>query len=929
MKTSILLAALLVISSFSIGQTYQKIYPQSPLLNNTGVGLVSSGFNDGTAFALLGYFSVADSLGNIIAGHSLPFSYSPSQIIRTSDGGYLICTCPSQAGLRSVQYASLTKCDSLGNTLWQKFLSDTFNINSFNVKLDNAGNIYMLMDSFYSFSTLDTIMLKKYDAGGNALWSKGVDRQTTASFTVGANGNVLLLGQVSTNHIVTYIRQLDVNGDSVWQRNYSHPSQYYPYDIVTLPSGALVSLSRYQNYTYKMFISITDASGLLLDSVAIPGYAAYSGACKLGVSTDGSITVYTTSVDSVTGLTDAVLTDISSSGLINWQRVFLGLGHETALDICPLSNGFILSGYVGTGNAVSAVFIDRLDLSGQFYGSTIIDSTFFVYSDYQELDTNNIASGFNTHGDLFSRDTIGVMPSYNFGIVQRFRVPKSGLAHAIFTGNIWIAGKDNGGNLYSSSECYGSNYQPGPFGILPNEALKWNKIWSVLRTEVLSVKDDYDAHHAITQPVPASVLAWPAKGNASATGNHGASLIVSQDMAPFVDRNGDGVYNVYDGDYPLIRGDKMLWWINNDEGSQSQNPMGVDRRYSAWEYNSLTDSNLNNTLFMSVKIKNESGQSYNSVKIGSFVDFDLGCANNDRVGSIPSKNTFYVYNGYVSGATQVGGITCDEGSVCPTGEVGYGCTLPIMSATFLNDSMTCFTYNTNGAGSAQSDPSIDLSYYNHMSGIWNDGTPMTYGGTGYGGTTPYPFAFPGNPADATQWSECNQQTGPAIAAGDRRSYAAIGPFSLAAGDTISFDMAFIFHEGPYDNCPDVSDSSAVYQHIDSIRSYYNSERFPQWYDSTKSLSPAYYTIGINDVAPAPVFSLIPNPNNGSFNIHISNLSQADYTVSVTDMLGQQVYSSAVHSTDQSIHLDNANSGVYSVTIESKSYRETRKVVITK
>jgi hypothetical protein len=379
----------------------------------------------------------------------------------------------------------------------------------------------------------------------------------------------------------------------------------------------------------------------------------------------------------------------------------------------------------------------------------------------------------------------------------------------------------------------------------------------------------------------------------------------------------------------MVRGDQMLWWINNDGGSLSTNPMGIDRRYSVYEYNSLTDSNLNNTIFLSVTIKNQSANAYDSVTFGSFVDFDLGCANNDRVGSIPAKNTFFVYNGYVPSGTQANGMTCDEGSVCPTSEVGYGCVNPMMTATFLNNTMKCFNYYTNGAATAMTDPYTDAQYYNYMNGLWNDGSPITSGGNGYGGTTPTAFAFPGNPADGSQWSECNQQTGGVIPAGDRRCIAAIGPFTIAAGDTISFDMAFIFHEGPFDNCPDISDSSTLVQHVDSIRSGYRSEHFSGWYDNSKALAPGFTNVGIHDIPVQQNFTVNPNPSNGSFNIHISDASSAEYTITITDMIGQVVYSgNTPGSTDKSIQLPVAG-GVYNVTVEGQNYKSTSRVVVTK
>jgi hypothetical protein len=919
MKKCTLLTILIALCIHTFGQTYQKLYPQNNLYDPSPGVQVAAAANNGTAFYMNRSLNIADSLGNIII--STPELFYASQMIRTIDGGYAF-VAPQQD---QKEVARAIKTDSVGNVLWKKDLADTLSIVSVLMKADNAGNIFLLVDSGYPYIKR---LLKKYTTAGSMVWSKTIDPQTI-SFTLNSAGNPLLIGQSG----LFFAKQLNVNGDSLWQKNYTHSGgNLYVADVLTLPSGEFLTLFLLDNGGYitgaELFRS--DAAGQLLDSMTLSGNMSASNSYKLGLSSDGSITLYASSYDASTQKTQAMLTDISPFGHVLWQQSYLSPGKGGAFDICPLANGFIISGdTVDPHHYHSVMFVDRLDLSGLFYTPSVTDSSFYnSYGTSAVLDTNNIAANFNANGNLFCKDTLVLGAFFNPVMSGFFRVPKSGLANAIFASNIWVAGKNNGA-LYNSSEQYNSQYLAGPAHLLPQEATKWNMIWSINRNDVLSVKNDFDAHHAITQPIPASVLSWPAKGNGTASGREGALLNITEDMAPFVDRNGDGVYNVYDGDYPLIRGDRMLWWVNNDVGSYSTNPMGVDRRYSAYEYESPSDTNLSNTLFLSVTIKNQSPRNYDSVSIGSWVDFDLGCANNDRIGSIPSRNTFFVYNGYVANGTQVNGVTCDEGSVCPTGEYGYGCANPIMSATFLNDSMRYFGYYANGSGSSMGDPASDQQYYANMHGQWANGSPLTYGGNGFGGSTPCAFAFPGNPADPTQWSECNQQTGPAIAAGDRRCVGAIGPFTLATGDTISFDMALIFHQGPYDNCPDLSDSSDVSQHIDSIVRYYQTERFAHWYDSTKSLTPGFYNVGINEPAIHPSFTLIPNPNNGSFNIHIANPGQSDYIVSGTDMLGRVVYSSAMHAPDQTVRLDDATSGVYSVTIESKNYRETRKVVITK
>ena len=85
------------------------------------------------------------------------------------------------------------------------------------------------------------------------------------------------------------------------------------------------------------------------------------------------------------------------------------------------------------------------------------------------IDTNNIAAGFNSTGGLFSKDTLPTIPATLLSITQACRVPKAGLAHSIFTANIWAAGLDAGNNLHNSSESYTSVYHTGPAGLVPQD----------------------------------------------------------------------------------------------------------------------------------------------------------------------------------------------------------------------------------------------------------------------------------------------------------------------------------------------------------------------------------------------------------------------------------------------------------------------------
>jgi len=66
--------------------------------------------------------------------------------------------------------------------------------------------------------------------------------------------------------------------------------------------------------------------------------------------------------------------------------------------------------------------------------------------------------------------------------------------------------------------------------------------------------------------------------------------------------------------------------------------------------------------------------------------------------------------------------------------------------------MTHFMYYNNDF-TIQGNPTTPLWYYFYMENIWGDSTHSTYGGDGYGGTSPSNYMYSGNPADTMGWSE--------------------------------------------------------------------------------------------------------------------------------------------------------------------------------
>jgi len=77
-------------------------------------------------------------------------------------------------------------------------------------------------------------------------------------------------------------------------------------------------------------------------------------------------------------------------------------------------------------------------------------------------------------------------------------------------------------------------------------------------------------------------------------------------------------------------------------------------------------------------------------------------------------------------------------------------------------------------------------------------------------------------------------------------------------------------------------------------------------------------------------SIYPNPNNGTFNIGFNPKSGEAITVEVYDIRGRAIYTniySSVNRFEEVIQLNNAQSGVYLLTIADGSQKVTKKIIV--
>ena len=455
------------------------------------------------------------------------------------------------------------------------------------------------------------------------------------------------------------------------------------------------------------------------------------------------------------------------------------------------------------------------------------------------LKQNNVNALIHTAGNLWQ------VPNQNY---SQYEVPKNSGVMALFTAALWLGGTDVNGQLKLAALRYrtiGQDYWTGP--LAQNEATtnydmcyKYDKHFvstkdvvaefnAWFETGLEDIKNGTNKQELLfpNYKIPETIKEWPAHGDVS----------LGQDfyLAPFYDRNDDGIYNWEEGDYPWfdldnskdckndrrvsLYGDINYWWVMNDKGNihteSSGEPIGMEIRAQAFSFSS--NDEINNMTFYNYELINRGTQTLYNTFFGFFTDGALGNPNDDYVGCDVNRGLAYYYNGAnydgdVSGFKGYGysppavGVDFFEGpyqdndgidNAFGIGEnealngIGYGDGV-IDNERFGMRRFLYYSNTTNGANPNQTDPIKATDYYNYLQGKWKDGTPFYYGGSGHisdpeaNTSVESDFMFPGD-TDPLGWGTggipqepWTEQTAGNVP-NDRRFLQSAGPFILKPG----------------------------------------------------------------------------------------------------------------------------------------------------
>ncbi len=560
---------------------------------------------------------------------------------------------------------------------------------------------------------------------------------------------------------------------------------------------------------------------------------------------------------------------------------------------------------------------------------------FFVKrKEFENIDLNNVNARIETNA-LFRNSVDGI---------AAFEVPKGSFRNTIFAANLWLAGR-NQDSIYMNSNTFNSALTYGQAGPIMDSvhynrgySYDWDRIWKVSNNEINNHLNTW----SLPGYQPVEVIAdWPAHGDTA----KGQAFY----LAPFIDNNGDGVYNPFDGDYPKIKGQQAVYFIYNDirEQHNTQRPIQSEVHGMVYAYNCPSDSAINNTVFLDYTIYNRSNLTYDSTYIGAWTDFDVGHAQDDYLGCDVNRSTFYGYNG----------DAFDEDA---NGALGYGAHPPAQGVTFLkgakqdNDGVdNNFGINANetingfgfGDGipdnehwgmegfmyyssfpqfAGDGEPINDSDFYNYLHGIWRDGNKMVYGGNGHplssGGMTPAKYMYPDN-SDTfwyntngivqAPWSEAIVGNPPA----DRRGVGSTGPFTFEPDSSIEITLAYVFGRD-YQTTGNQAGIVVMQERIDSIRSYF----------LTDFVSPCGGTLSVGEKE-GQENSLLgyPNPFTNEISINYELLNSSAILV-IYNLIGKKIKTQTITKNITNIDLANQPNGIYFVTITDGANRVSKKVV---
>ena len=535
-----------------------------------------------------------------------------------------------------------------------------------------------------------------------------------------------------------------------------------------------------------------------------------------------------------------------------------------------INNIIAKSSYIHLKNSISAIGSD----SGIYFTTPTLKST----TKRLEFAVNTIRTSVEITDPLFSN--LAQYPNSRPG----FEFPKDSNSYGIYSANFTVAAKKASQSNFKVYPLRGfaQAFSPGP--ITSSGGLANGYLVRVLKQEIINHKLNFNNSCYST---PGGIKDCPAYGDPVAG--------ISIDLAPFFDFNNDGGYNPQDGDYPIIKGDEALYWINHP----SDLNLELEYHWMMYGFNSPT---LDQTIFLQHNIVSKASTVFDSLKIGLFIDADIGNARDDYMGSDSLNNLLYFYNG-------------DQFDEERLGFNGYGNTSPAVGIKFLSDSMENSIYFTS-SNLANGVPYSVQHWMNFMNSKWKDGQSIKYGGDGYQSsgasnlTTNYMYT--GNPVAQTGWTEAMPGGGQASnPPGDRRLFGSMPYFSLQPNLRKTIEIA-VGYGRTSDTSQIIGKNIAEMTNVlNQARAHWDTISTPTLTFATNDTSNTTTSIQNTIANQSNLFIVFPVPSSGKLNVETE---ENMVLIEVYDMKASQILSLSVNQKQTHISLAGYQNGFYLIRV---------------
>lgn len=622
------------------------------------------------------------------------------------------------------------------------------------------------------------------------------------------------------------------------------------------------------------------------------------------------------------------------------DSTFFSNGNYRFIDLLPFNSGVLL-----TGNLLQNEVDYQLDgttlggnVAGVYLNFMKSDFNHYLEADYKaKVETTDLQAYFGLGGDLVNSD------NSMRGVTSNSR----SLVYNVLNTYVGVTATDTLGKNGSGFE---NDYLPGPYTTMG----KYTNF----------ISDHYSRPYFVTQQMiedhidslqvgsasyvaPFAIRSWP--------GNGDVMLGQQPKLAPFVDINGNDIYEPYLGDYPSIVGTHCIFTITHQNPAVPKSA-GLEMHSFTYWFDCDTSQALKNVVFNKLRFYERMVQ-LDTLKVASYVDCDLGYYGDDYNGSNVDLGLMYAYNGDINDEDNAGALgfgtklpavgmmvlksgkasvdNVDNPSGVQTGQSinGYGFGDGIIDNEYYGLEFSKVLFGTSGVG--YSDPVNSSDWMNYLSGKWQLGDTCIYGGSGFGPTSNGPvsrYVYTGTSdpqfygtygvPTVNYWTEF-EPTGVGSmpnATGDRRFLAVGGAQEMVNTNFYEYETALIYTRDTASITADIMDPvNLLFQKAAQIKNYYNQNGLPCGYN----FDPIATDLAVEETAAAELI-VYPNPTKGL--VKIGGLSEENTTVEILDLTGKVLKVKNVNIFDNEMDLSSYAGNTFVLRIHNGAQILVKRVI---